>query len=463
MQWFLVAEELRLLHVVVSQDMRVATLEQIALSEHSSLNTRPFMVLEAPVEESDGGWSLRASELRDDWVQLRELYAQSEPAVTLAPLEEPLGGGGLVEFAGELRWMLERVPQPAAGLTIVLAPLAVHAPDGWLESLRALMAQTEVEHARFVVVETDESHLAPLTGELAGLADEVDARLDAAAAEADMNALIDNIASAPAGAGGARLSGMAGPSVAPPRRWNAPSELPPEDAGRLYFDAELPSGLSDQARVQELKVLILRAAQAAQAGDAAEAIRLQRAALTRAADIGLEREAITLQLTLGSYHLQAGDSKGAEKLYEQARTVALADMHADMAVQAQLALAAAQLLDKRPLEAAVSYSWAGRICTDTAQAVLGIEAYRLAGQLYANEGQVDDAGRAWRQALDLADTASEEERKASSAADAAEQLAAHCRSQGLLEQANSLDAQAAILRDEADAPRPSASATSEVS
>ncbi len=451
MQWFLVAEELRLLHVVVSQDMRLATLEQIGLSEHSSLNTRPFAVLEAPVEEDDDGWALRATELRDDWEQLRELYAGSEPTVTLPALAEPLESAGLVAFGGELRWMLEHLPEPAAGLTVVLAPLWVRAPQVWLEGLRALVAQRGLEGARFVVVETDEALIAPLTEELGERADALDARLDAGAAQADLNTLIDNIASAPAGAGGARLSGMAGPSVAPPRRWNAGPQLEPEDAGRLYFDAELPSGLSDQARVQELKVLILRAGQAAQAGDPGRAIPLQRQAVSRAVDIGLDREAIVLQLALGSYHLQAGDPKGAEQLYEQARTVALSDMHADMAVQAQLALAAAQLLDKRPLEAAVSYLWAGRLSADTSQSVLGIEAYRLAGQIYANEGRVEEAGDAWRQALDFADAASEDERKASSAAEAAEQLAAHCRAQGLCEQAAALDAQAARLRAEADA------------
>lgn len=452
MQWFLVADELRVLRVLTSSSARLPVLEQVALSEHSADARTPFAVLEAPVSAGDDGWELRCEELRDDWEELAALYAGADPPLALPALEPPPPTHGLTRFVGELAWMLAHLPEALPGLTLVLAPVEIEDPRVWVASLRALLGVASLSGARFVVVELDEPHLAPLLDELGELVDRVDARVDEEAARRELAAMIDLMASAPPGADGARLAGLAGPSVAPPRRWNAPPELPPEDVARLYFDADLPPGLADQERVQALKVAMLRAAASAQAGDTATAIAEQRRARELADDIGLEREAVVLQIALGSYHLQGGDAPGAERAFESARTIALDRRFPELGAQAQLALAAAQLFDQRALEAAASYAWAGHLAHQCGQPVLAIEGYRLSGQLYAGEGRADDAAQAWQQALAIAEAAEPAERKASTAPEVADALAALLRARGLDERAASLEEQAALLRADAEEP-----------
>ena len=451
MQWFFTAEELRVCHVVTSQEMRVAVLEQLSALEHSSLNTRPFAVLEAPVEADDDGYLLRVAELRDDWDSWRELWSGLEAPVSLPELgPEPDATDHLGAFAGQLAWVLANLPDPCEGVTVVLAPFWVSAPEVWRTTVKALMTLSELRRARFVVVELDEPHLMPVLEELEGLVERVDARVDPEAARAEMRQLVANMASAPPGADGPRLAGLAGPKVAPPPRWNAPAALPEEEAGRVYFDEGLPSGLSDPARVQAFKVALFEAAEAAQDQDWHRAVSRQAAARDLANDLGLERETVLMQTVLGSYQLQGGHPQAAERSYDSARELAEHDLHHDLAAQALMAKASAQLVGKRSLEAAVTYAHAGHRALQTEQRLLAIEAYRLSGQIYAAEGRLDDAGHAWRSALTVAEGAEPGDRKASTAPEAADALAALCRQHGLDVQAEALELQAAALRAEAE-------------
>ncbi len=447
-QWLHIAPEVRLVHVVTSGSLRLAVLEQLAASEHSRHNTTPYVVLEAPVEADDDGWSLRAAELYDDWEKLRALYAAADPPVTLPPVPEDVGAPGLTGFGARLRAMLDALPAPYTGLTVILAPVWNRDPATWLEDLSATLEQSALRRARFVVVDLQEDHLAPLCERLGAAAERVDARVDTAAAQEQVRQMMRAMASAPPGATGARLVGMAGPAVAPPPRWNAPPEQAPEDLGRVYFDAQLPSGLSDQPRVQELKARLLQAGEAAQRQDFRAAAGAQQAARDLAVDLGLDRESVVFQIMLGSYLLQGGEAEPAEQAYAKASEIALANYHPDLAVQAKLAIGAAQLVARRTAEAAVSYTIAGNLAVDCGEGALAIEAFRVAGQIHASDGRPDDAAAAWRAAVGHAAAAEASQRKASSALEAAEALAALCRERGLIEQADSMDLHVAMLRAE---------------
>ncbi len=67
MQWFVLAKELRLLHVTTSPELRLAALEHIAAAEHHGDNHAPFFVVETPSSEGDDGWEGRAEELHADY------------------------------------------------------------------------------------------------------------------------------------------------------------------------------------------------------------------------------------------------------------------------------------------------------------------------------------------------------------------------------------------------------------
>src|SRR3972149_1685381 len=87
-QWFAVAREVRLLHVVTSPALRLAALEPGAAGEHHGDNRAPFFVLETPTEEDDDGWEGRAEELRADYEALREALGGGGGGGA------PAGGGG---------------------------------------------------------------------------------------------------------------------------------------------------------------------------------------------------------------------------------------------------------------------------------------------------------------------------------------------------------------------------------
>ena len=451
-QWFLIADEIRLLHIVTTGSLRLPVLEQLALSEHSSLNRTPYAVLEAPVETDDDGWSLRAAELLDDWRQLRDLYAKGEPPILLPELPEEVGAPGLAGFGMRLRQMLDALPGQCTGLTLILSPVWVNDGGTWLSDLTAFLSQNGLRRARLIVVDLEDDVLAPLREQLGDAVEFVDARVDAAAAQQQMREMVAAMAAAPPGADGARMAGLAGPSVPPPRRWNAPPELIPEERSRVFFDADLPSALADQDSVQELKSKLFEAAEASQRGDYAAAVEAQRRTRDLALEMGLERESVVFQVILGSYYLQAGDSGGAQEMFARARDLALEHNFPDLGAQAQLALASALLVARRTQDAAVNYTWAGNLAHQCGEKVLAIEAYRIAGQVHAAEGRSEEAAAAWQTALTMADAARPAERKASTAAEAAESLAELCRSQGLEEQANALEAHVAVLRAEAEAP-----------
>ena len=56
MQWFMTATEIQVVHIVTSESLRIAVLEHIAAMEHFSTNTKPFFILEAPVESYATTW-----------------------------------------------------------------------------------------------------------------------------------------------------------------------------------------------------------------------------------------------------------------------------------------------------------------------------------------------------------------------------------------------------------------------
>jgi tetratricopeptide (TPR) repeat protein len=450
MQEFVWRKDVRLLHVVTTGPLRLAVLEHIAAAEHLGESRCPFFVLEAPCEAEDNGWTARTDELRDDGEELCELLERSDEGIALAPVRaastDTRTKTPFARFGVELRALVERLQAPLEGVVLVLAPLWVRAPKPWIEELTVLLCQNGFASVRWVIVDLEDAVCAPLSRALGRRARHVDARVDAAAARAETDEMLAAIKAAPSGATGARLCGAAGPPELPPPRKNEATALTPA----LAMAAGVPEPLTNAALLQQLRALTLGAARSTRDGNAPEATRQQREALELCLNARLVRESVVMELVLGGYVLQGGAHTHALDVFHRARQRAEAAGFAELAVQAQLAVAGSLFAQRRTAEATAAYVEAGQLGAALRSPVLAIESYRMAGQLLAASGMVDFAGAAWRRALDLANAATPLDRKASSAAETARALAALCRTHRLTEQAAALEAQAAAIEGSVD-------------
>jgi tetratricopeptide (TPR) repeat protein len=445
-QRFILAREVRLLHVATDPSLRLAVLEHIAAGEHHGDNHAPFFVLETPTWEGEDEWEGRAEELRADYEELRAALDKAGEGVCLPELwEPPRGQRELARFVAELSEALRRFMEPFDGVVLVLAPVEVRDAKRWASEVKRLLSQPELKKARLIVVEADGLHCEALAQSLAEAGACVDARPDEKQSREDMAQMLAAMASAPAGATGPRVLGAAGPGVAPPARQKAPPPMSAAQREEVARELKVSPALLDPGFQQTLRLKVFTAAHSLREGRAAQAVQEQREARDMCLKAGLKREAVTMELVLGGYVLQAKQPAQALEVFKEARKRAEAHQFPDLAVQAQLAQASTLLILQRSEEAARAYEEAGKLGVAAASPVLAIEGYRMCGQLLAGVGKVKEATAAWKQALEAADKASEDERRASSAPEAARQLAALCRKHGLKAQAESLEAQAAAL------------------
>jgi len=443
-EWFVRTPELRAMHVLTNGAIRGAVLKHLCATEVLDFNTCPFFVLEAPTEPGDDGWALRSEELRGDW---ESLVASAGASCPLPPLWPAEGSAGVTQFSLELGRALAALRPPMTGLVIVLAPVWVRDRGRWCDDLAVLLRVKALAGARFVVVESDEPYSLPVFQKMGPLAERVDARVDTAALDADARASLDAIRAAGAGASGFQLVGGAGPAVTPPPRRGQPPALSSEQRAALAQELGLSPALFDPDSMKTLRVLVLSAAAAMRENNPAEAVRMQREARDFCVQHQLVREAVVNELVLAGYLLQAGLPERALEIFRAGRGRAEAAHLMDLAVQAQTAVASCFLLMKAPEEAAAEYAEAGRLGASAGAPapILAIEAYRMCGQLLASRRNLEGAAAAFRRAIETGEAGGPEVKRSSTFVEAARQLATLCRKHGLIQQADSLDAQAAAV------------------
>jgi hypothetical protein len=445
-EWFVRTPAVRLLYVTTSGMLRNTVLQHITATELLEQNTAPFFVLEAATEPGDDGWSLRVEELRGDWEGLAETAPND---ASMAPLGPPLSApSACARFRLELGRALAVLRKPMTGLVIVLAPVWLRDRETWVRDLELLLREPGLAQARFIVVECDTTDTLPIVERMREAGEIVDARIDEAALRAEASRRLEACESAPPGASGPRLTGAAGPSVAPPRRPKEPRPMSPAEREGLAAKIGVPKVLLDPSAMQRLRALVLSAASKA-ASSPADAIRTQTDARDFCVEHGLAREAVVNELVLGGYVLQAGHPERSLDVFASARARAEPAGFGDLAVQAQMATGACLLVLQRIDEAITAYAEAGRLGADANAPIMAIEAYRMAGQLLVTRGRTSEAASAFRRALDVADGGDPQMRRNSTADEAARSLAALCRRHGLVQQAESLEAQAAALSAEA--------------
>ncbi|NPC72042.1 MULTISPECIES: tetratricopeptide repeat protein [Corallococcus] len=451
-EFFMRTSSLRLLYVTTTDLLRIPVLEHVFATESLPENCSAFLLLEAPTESADDGWSLRSDELRMDWQTLLD-----EAPGGLEPLwPEQASRSTLSRFGLELGRALAGMRAPMTGLVVVLAPVWIKDAERWRQDLTTLLGVRQLERVRFIVVEVDSTHTAEVIEKLGARAERVDAGVDLAALQDETNASLEAQRTAPPGSAGPRRSGAAGPGVTPPPRPHKVAAASAEALAATAAAHGLPTAMLDVDLMQKLKVLVLTAASHMRGGATAEAVRVQREARDFCVAHGLRREAVVNELVLAGYVLQGGSPDRALEVYRGAKARALdADLN-ELGVQAQLAMGSCLLLLKKTDAAVSAYSEAGQLGARTGASVMAIEAYRMCGQLLLSQGRSKEAATAFQRALGVSTHAGAEVQRASTAKEAAQALAVVCRKHGLRQQAESLEAQALVLEALSTAP-PSAS------
>lgn len=440
-EWFMRNPALELLYVETTDAMRIPVLQHLCATEMLDFHGCPFFVLEAPTEVGNDGWDDRCEELRADWQDLAEQAEQSPGAIWASST----ASRAIARFAAELHSALQHLPAPATGLVVVFAPVWIRDPEQWQSDLRAIMRDGAWRNARFVVVESDSSHTRPIADELGSKVESVNAKPDLDELGREGDARLELMKSAPVGASSAQLVGGAGPDVAPPIRINAAPQPSEEQLREHAEKAGVSPVVLDAKAMQELRVDLLAAASAMRNRDTATAVQHQRAAFEFCDRNGLPREAIINELILGGFSLQGGGRNSALAIFRDAFQRATAQNLFELAIQAKLAEASTLLVLDRKDEAVGAYTAAGDLAEQHALPVLGIEAFRVCGQLLVSWGLPGPAARAFQRALDLGDQSDPDTQRDSSLPEAARNLAALCRRHGLLQQAESLEAQAAAI------------------
>jgi tetratricopeptide (TPR) repeat protein len=439
LRWFVAAPELRLLHVVTSTPLRAAALQEISDAQTSEHNRAPFIVLESPFQEPEPGWSLHVDELDEELEALREAALAADPPVAMGKLPargEPRGDS-LRAFATRVQDALGVQPD-GGGLVIVLAPAQLLQPDAWAHAVASLALAAPLARVRWVAVEASARDVSFAV--LGNQVERVEARPSAEPGQALLPTWLAGMKSAPDGAEGHRLAGMAGPSVAPPPRRGKRGPEPSEVAAQ---QKQLGLGMQlDAKRMQQLRILVLSAAEAFQRSQHGETVRQQREACDLAAALGLHKEAVVLELSLGAYLLQAEAHQQALDVFEQAITRARQAASPELEVQGHMAKAGAWMLLQRPFEAADAYTAGGKLGENLESPALAIECFRMVGQLLLAQKREQEAASAWQRALELGQRAKPEQRAASSASVAARDLAEMYRRWGMSAQADALLAQA---------------------
>lgn len=399
--WFARAREVRLLWVVADTSGRSSALALIERLEHHADNRSPFVVLDDAWSGPDRGASGRAARFAERFATLAEGLQRA--GVEVGPFAVAAGRAGLEALGAQLALAVAALRPPLEGLVVVLAPARIDLPEAFVSDVHALVTARGLEAVRWIVVEADSGHLAPLARQLGEeRALRVDARFDEAAGQQDLSA----IAGPPPPPGaplvapfpwGPWSSGGAMPRAAPPPRKND---------GRAPSDDQLrANGLEPRyvkGGAQRLKQLMLGAALALRQQRAADALELQARAADLCDELGLHELHAIQRLVLAGYLLAASEPGAARTHYERVVALAREAGLAAREVQAELGLGMLDAIGRLP-GALGHYANAARVAEAAGSSALAIECRRMAGQCASDHGAHELASEHWQHALALAD------------------------------------------------------------
>ena len=377
---FVRSDGLRLLCVEVDPRLRAAAVSVAMAAEHLADNRSPLVALDLPAcEDVDASWEQATDTLRAVHESLREAGAP------LAPLaERPMRAQGSASLAAQLLQCLGTVRAPAQGLLYLWVPAVSVVEPMWLRRVGETIGNARLAAAKFIVLLPAAAEIEPWIATLEpATAMHHACVVDEARAIAELEAEIDAEARLGPGIGGAW------PAAArpPQRRWLAPgsptsptSPSIPADASGSIAPLADPAAANDAgpptADVDaRLRLHVKRAALASRRGDGPEAVGQQAAARDLCIAADRTREAVDMELVLGAYLVQLGQSALAVAAFTQAAARASGAGLWGLAAQGHLAAAATHDRAEAPTPALAAYRHAIAAAIEGREVALVFRAY----------------------------------------------------------------------------------------
>jgi len=435
--WFVRATEHRLLYVQTTASMRKAALQVLQHMEYHADNRAPVFTLEAEFEASDAGWEGRVEALRAQ-AEIRRT-AMLEAGVALLELAEVSTEDApepVIRFARQLMELLAAFQGPMQGALVILCPPRVEADRAALTSLEQLVRAQPLREVRWVVLETDTRHFAPLASALGAEAMTSTVWVDEGGLVTELEGMAERAAA------GQGL--MAGPSEPRPQRLDRP-EPPTEEALAQMLQATGVPPAFVLGGAERLRARLMQGAVAARKGDFLTAVEHQRAAVELCAELGMWRELVQMQMMLGGYVLHLRRPDKAREIYRTAITWADEAELPESEAQGWMALAMLDTVEQRHGTAGEAYLRAARLCEAVDQAPLSIECYRLAGEAGARLHRPDLAAHAWERALGLSRAMEPKLAARTSAVEVGRALAKVYRDRRMIPQAEAVEAHTLLL------------------
>lgn len=392
------AGERRVLPMIASSPLRDDLVKALRGAERAPENRRPLFLFEVPFTTARAFGEGLAASIVQDYEALRA--GAAEEGVTLAPfLSPPEGSAG--EAAGSAAplaraaWAIERAaslltPAPAhlEGIMVAIAPAEITEARVYREAIGALARARFSPRVRLAV------HC-PKGGPLEGLLGEEGARF-----EVDPDEVAEVMAQLGEGAS------SAGPTVAPPPM--------PSEEQRRAFEAETGRRLPSPEAARALRSALFEAGRATGRGDHEAAARCYESARWACVREGLALEEAMVLMALGGACLAAGKPTLATLAFARAAELARGVSAWPLACQAWLGVGGAHFTAERYEAAAIAYRVAAETALRGDLAILGVEAFRMAGESHRLRGAAEEARRVWQEAMDLGRTLDAKGRAASS-------------------------------------------------
>lgn len=441
-QRFVRSEGLRVLCVEVDAALRQGAVMIALAAEHLADNRSPLMPVSSPgCHDDDAAWEQTTDALRQTHEQLREAGAP------LAPLaERPLRSQGSASLAAQLLQCLGTVRAPAQGLLYLWLPAATGFEPAWLGRVGDMLGSPRLAAAKsFLVLPRDPGVAAwidALTPAVAsGVMHHVCA-IDRAVAIAELEAEIEAEARMGVGMGGAwpaaarppARAWLRGPTDDAPAPTTAATTatLATDDAAvappieSAANDRPLPTPSVDA----RLRLHVKRAVLAQRREDGPTAIAEQAAARDLCIADDRVREAVDMELVLGAYLVEFGQSALAIEAFDRAALRAASAQLWRLAALAHLAAAATHDRSDAPASALACHRHAIAAATQGRELALLFRAYWEAGQIALRLDLIYDAVALWGDAFILSQPIDPAELRGTRARDVIaelHQLLARCR------------------------------------
>ncbi len=233
-------------------------------------------------------------------------------------------------------------------------------------------------------------------------------------------------------------AGAARPDVAPPPRKVGPKQ-PTDEEIRSAIKATGSQPVLTPSESDKLRKLIFDAAIASGEGRINDAIRLQQSACRICHDANVVLEETLMTMVLATYYQQAKQKAEAIQQYKLAEALALKIEAYPQVTQIRMSLAYIYLMDKLNDMAGLEYEKAADSANKAGDAIMQIEALRMAGTCYLQNKDRQQAERCWRKALDIGKTADPAQIRLSTFMDVVSALIELLRKMKLKDQAQAVE------------------------